>query len=506
MNDTSKLSNEKHTYGQILRSSVLIGGSTVASVAIRIVRTKAMAVFVGPAGVGLLSIYESITTLVQSIAGLGISGSGVRQIAEAAGTGETERIARTVVVLRRTSIILGLLGALFLALFSRMVSIMTFGNDQYAGSVAILSLVVFFGLVSGGQSALIQGMRRISDLAWMGILGTLLGTIITIPTIYFFREKGIVPSLVGIAAMSIATSWWYSRKLQIKPPAMTYRQMRQETVPLLKLGVAFMASGFFTTGGVYVVRMIVLRHIGIDAAGLYQSAWGIGGLYVGFILQAMGADFYPRLTAVANKNEECNRLVNEQALVSLLLAGPGVIATLTFAQAVISIFYSVKFGPAVEILRWICLGMTLRVITWPMGFILVAKGKQNLFMMTDFAWAVVNIALAWICVTMFGLKGAGIAFFGSCVSHGFLLYPIVRHQSGFRWSSNNRRTGIFLLFLIGVVFCCFYLVSFWPATVIGTLVTLGTGMYSVRVLVALISPERIPGPIRLLLTQLRLLR
>jgi PST family polysaccharide transporter len=465
-----------------------------------------MAVFVGPAGVGLLSIYESITTLVQSIAGLGISGSGVRQIAEAAGTGETERIARTVVVLRRTSIILGLLGALFLALFSRMVSIMTFGNDQYAGSVAILSLVVFFGLVSGGQSALIQGMRRISDLAWMGILGTLLGTIITIPTIYFFREKGIVPSLVGIAAMSIATSWWYSRKLQIKPPAMTYRQMRQETVPLLKLGVAFMASGFFTTGGVYVVRMIVLRHIGIDAAGLYQSAWGIGGLYVGFILQAMGADFYPRLTAVANKNEECNRLVNEQALVSLLLAGPGVIATLTFAQAVISIFYSVKFGPAVEILRWICLGMTLRVITWPMGFILVAKGKQNLFMMTDFAWAVVNIALAWICVTMFGLKGAGIAFFGSCVSHGFLLYPIVRHQSGFRWSSNNRRTGIFLLFLIGVVFCCFYLVSFWPATVIGTLVTLGTGMYSVRVLVALISPERIPGPIRLLLTQLRLLR
>lgn len=35
---------EKHTYGQILKSSALIGGSSVLSIAIRIVQTKAMAV------------------------------------------------------------------------------------------------------------------------------------------------------------------------------------------------------------------------------------------------------------------------------------------------------------------------------------------------------------------------------------------------------------------------------------------------------------------------------
>ena len=45
-------------------------------------------------------------------------------------------------------------------------------------------------------------------------------------------------------------------------------------------------------------------------------------MYVGFILQAMGSDFYPRLTAVADDHAECNRLVNEQAQIGLLLAGP----------------------------------------------------------------------------------------------------------------------------------------------------------------------------------------
>ena len=90
-----------------------------------------------------------------------------------------------------------------------------------------------------------------------------------------------------------------------------------------------MASAVLTTGAAYGMRVICADAVGIEAAGLYQSAWALGGMYVGFILQAMGSDFYPRLTAVADDHTECNRLVNEQAQIGLLLAGPGVIGTLT---------------------------------------------------------------------------------------------------------------------------------------------------------------------------------
>jgi len=74
---------EKHTYGQILKSSALIGGSSVLNVAIRIFHTKVMAVLLGPAGFGLMGLYGSITDLSTNIAGMGINSSGVRQIAEA---------------------------------------------------------------------------------------------------------------------------------------------------------------------------------------------------------------------------------------------------------------------------------------------------------------------------------------------------------------------------------------------------------------------------------------
>jgi PST family polysaccharide transporter len=64
---------------------------------------------------------------------------------------------------------------------------------------------------------------------------------------------------------------------------------------------------------------------------------------------------------------------------------------------VIALFYSAKFGAAVEVLRWICLGTTLQVITWPMGFIIVAKGEQNIFFWAELAWTVVNVGFVDLC-------------------------------------------------------------------------------------------------------------
>jgi PST family polysaccharide transporter len=299
--------------------------------------------------------------------------------------------------------------------------------------------------------------------------------------------------------MSILTSWWYSRKIDIQPAALTLSQVRQEATALLKLGSAFMASGLMTMGVAYAVRTMILRTLGLPAAGFYQAAWTLGGLYIGFILQAMAADFYPRLTASINNHQEANRLVNEQTLIGLLLAGPGVLATLTFAPLVISLFYSAKFAAALGILRWICLGAALQVITWPMGFIVVAKGRQGWFFFSELCWTVVAIALAWGCLRAYGMNGAGIAFFGSYVFHLFLTYPIARRLSGFGWSPENKRKGFIFLSLIGLVFGAFYVLQPLWAAGLGTVVALATAAYSLRALSALVSVERVPRPLRRLI-------
>lgn len=480
------------SYAQILKSTAVIGGSSVINIVFAAVRNKAIAMLLGPGGVGLMGLFNTIADLAQTIAGLGVQASGVRQVAEAVGTGDDDRIARTAIVLGRVSLALGLLGGLLLAVVSLPVARFTFGDHGHAAGLVLLSLAVFFKLVSAGQTAVLQGLRRISDLAWINIVGALASTAISIPIIYVLGEQGIVPSLVAVAAATLATSWWYRRKVRLPKPATSLGQTGRETAMLLKLGFAFMASAVLTAVAAYAIRLIVLTLDGFEAAGLYQAAWALGGLYSGFILQAMGTDFYPRLTAVCEDNPECNRLVNEQAQVSLLLAGPGLLATLTASPLLMVLFYSSEFHAAADLLRWICLGMMLRITSWPMGFIIVAKGAQNTFFWTEVAATVVHVGLAWLFVSLFGLTGAGVAFFGLYVWHTLLIYAIVRTMSGFRWSAVNMGLGALFLAASAVVFSVFYLLPQAQAVAVGAVVSVASGLYSLRMLLRLVPRESLP--------------
>jgi PST family polysaccharide transporter len=278
-------------------------------------------------------------------------------------------------------------------------------------------------------------------------------------------------------------SWWYSRSIDPFPPSIALDQLTQEVSPLLKLGIAFMASALMVMGSAYVIRITVLRIAGFEAAGFYHAAWTIGCLYVNFILQAMGADFYPRLTAVADNNVSCNRLVNEQTRIGLLIAGPGAIATVTCAPLIIAWLYSSQFNPAIDVLRWICLGAAIRVLTWPLGFIILAKGRAGLFFWTDFAYSVVHLALAWLCIRTVGVNGSGMAFFGSYIFHALIIYPIAVQVSGFRWSSENKRMGAFFAVSISVAFGGFYVLSPMWSGCVGGLLAIASGAYAIRALI-----------------------
>ena len=277
-------------------------------------------------------------------------------------------------------------------------------------------------------------MRRIGDLAKMNMFGALAGAVLSIPIVYVWGRAGIPAYMVLGAGVGVFISWSYARRVRIEPVKVPFRQMTGEARSLLKLGLVFLSSGLMTTGALFLLRVFVARQEGVYGAGQFQAASALSMVYVGFVLQAMGTDFYPRLTAVADDNRRCNQLVNEQAEISILLALPGVLATLALAPWVIQLFYSSKFDKAAEILCWQVAGTFLQVNSWPMGFILLAKGRAAALFWTDLASYSVYVALGWVGLKLFGLPGTGMAFLGLYAFHWCVVYAVVRRISGFALS------------------------------------------------------------------------
>ena len=443
-------------------------------------RTKFVAVLLGPTGVGLVGLFESTVGVLGTIAGMGIAQSAVRQVAKAAGTDDQELIGRTVRVLRRVCWFTGLLGALLTAALAWPLSVWAFGNRGQAWPIAILGTTLLLSSISGGQMALIQGIRRIGDIARIQILSVIVGTIISVGLYTWLRERGIVPVLIISSVINLGFSWWFARRVAVPAAGVSWRETFTEARGFITLGLAFMWSGLVAAGVALATRAMILRGFGMEATGLYQAAWGISGVFAGFILGAMGTDFYPRLTAVAHDNAQVNQMVNEQTEVGVLMALPGLLATLVFSPWIIHILYSAKFTESAHLLPWFVLGVFGRVVSWPMGYILLAKGEARWFAITETLSALLHLTLIWLGLRYFGIVGGAAAFaiLYGCFTFG--IFGVAARLSHFRWSKLVAHLLLASSFVVTATFLLMKFAPELPATVLGGFITLASGFFCIR--------------------------
>lgn len=439
------------------------------TVGLGLLRTKVLALFIGTQGMGLFGAFNAVCGIVSTIANVGLNSSGVRQIAEAAGSTDEARVSRAASALKILAFVLGAAGTLAMAALAPLISRWTFGDGEQAGAIVVLSLAILFMTIANACGAVVQGVRKIKDLAALNVWGAVLGTVAGVPFIVIYRERGVAPFLVVVAAASAWVAWLYARRVGVAHAPLALSDLRQETRQLLKLGIVFMTTGLLSSFVAYLTRVLIVRELGLAAAGLFQAAWAISNVNVNFVLNAMSTDYYPRLTAAAGSDVTMNRMVNEQLEVGLLLAVPGIVGTLACAPWMLHVLYSAEFAPAVEVLRWQLLGLLGRVICWPLGFVLLAKGAARAFFYVELVSNCIHVALVWFGVKFFGLRGAGMAMAGLYVFFFPVVYLSARRLSGFRFSREVLRV---VAILTGVtVVAGFAAVAPWPFH-LGTLVAL----------------------------------
>ncbi|MBU1365484.1 MAG: O-antigen translocase [Gammaproteobacteria bacterium] len=481
--------SQESNYTQILKSSVIIGGAVGINLLLGAVRTKFAALLIGTAGVGLLTSFTTVQGLFSTLAGLGIQSSAVREIAASVAKGDEQAIGRTVLTLRRICWLTGLGGLLTISAISVPVSQMTFGSDQYTLDIAALGLIILFGNISGGQMALIQGTRRIGDMARANIVGAIFATVAAIGFYVALGLRGIVPSLVSIAALQLVISWYFARRVPVPQVSLSWRQTFFEAGGMVRLGLVFMWNGLLVSVVSYITVALITQQIGLQGVGLYSAAFALSGIFIKFVLNAMEADYYPRLTGMAQDKTAMNRLVNEQTEIGLLLAVPGLLATLGLAPWIIRFFYTSEFIPAVELLQWFVLGCMGRVISWPLGFMMLALGKGRWFFVAETVANIAHMVLIAVGLSVFGLPGVAIASVVLYVFYTFVVLAVVRYLTAFYWSRGCLHLMASGLIVLVCTFVASKELSLWPATLIGALSTIGFCTYSLRGLVQRIGSD-----------------
>ena len=439
------MSDEGKSYRQILRSTSIIGGASVINILIGLVRVKVAAVLLGPAGVGLIGLFSNLIATAANVAALGMGTAGTRQIAAANGQEDVQAVAVARRALFWGTLVMAVVGALVFWLLRDVLATHVLADSTLSKEVGWLALGVGLTVAGGSQGALLNGLRRIGDLARISVYSAVLSTTLGVGALLLWHERGLLVYLLLTPVASFVVGHWYVARLpRVQAPPTPMRELTQQWGTLARLGLAFMLAGLAVTVGQLAVRTLVQRELGPEALGLFEASWVISMTYIGFVLRAMGTDYYPRLTAVIHDHAAVNKLVNEQTEVALLLAGPLFLAMLGLVPWVIELLYSSKFAAAAAVLRWQILGDVLKVVSFPLGFVILAAGDGRTFIASDTSAMAVFVLCVWLGLPYLGLQATGIGFFMMYAVYLTMVYWLAKKHTGFLWTTTIKKLFLFL--------------------------------------------------------------
>lgn len=474
-----KEDSQSSSYRGIFKATSLFGGVQVYQILIEIIKSKFIAVLLGPLGVGIQGLYTSGIQMIQQISSLGLSSSAVRNIAEANGSGEVKAINKTVTALRRLVWVTGIIGMVAVIAFSSILSESSFGDHLHVWGFIALSITLLLTQISAGQKVILQGTRKYKHLAKCATYGVTLGLFISIPLYYLWGIKAIVPNLIINSLTLLLLSWHYSRKVKIEPVKMSFKETFNIGKGMMTMGVAMCISQFLSTASAFALRSCIRMWGSVDEVGLYTAGFLLMTQYTGLVFSAMATDFYPRLAAVNTDNEKCRLIMNQQGEIGLLLIAPLLVLCIVYIPVVVVILYSDKFLAVDSYIVWCSVGMAFKMVSWAISYVFIAKAESRLFMYNEMAVGVYTLLLSLLGYKLAGLQGLGIAFMLSYILYVLQVYTIAHQKYSFTFSS-----ALIKIFLVQLSLICISLLFVFTLPslfkyIVGTVVFIASLSYSI---------------------------
>ena len=400
---------EKVDYKRAAKTTILFSAVKVVTVIVAIIKNKIAAVLLGPIGVGISNIYNTYLQFVQTGACLGLSQSAVRDISEAYEQKDAQRFSRTISLTNRLVLFTSLLGVGVTILMSPFFSKWGFGNRNYIVPFILLSMSTGAQIYVDNRVAILKGMREMRSLADSTVIGSVAGLLVSVPLYYFFREDGIVPVLILSAFISLIVTNYYVNKIKYDHVKLSFKEVRVEGNPMLKMGIALMMINFLSGIASTVIISFLRGEGGLDIVAFYSSGKTIITQYFGIVLTAMTTDYYPRICGVYKDNARLTEEVNAQSKLGMVMTFPLALIFVAFASLFIPLLFSNKFMVVSEFTDWALLGTLISVPSNCIAMVLLAKQDAKVFTTISIVINIFNIILFIGFFYLYGLIGLGIA-------------------------------------------------------------------------------------------------
>lgn len=477
----------RFTYRDIVKTTSLFGGVQGLNIVLNLVRTKVVAILLGPEGVGLNSIYNETRELVHSTTNLGLDVSGVRDVSnayeqwECAGSEEErdifrKEISKQTAVLRSWILLLAFVGMMMCMLCARPLSFFTFGDYSHTWGYVLLSPAVAMSTVTCGELAVLKGLRKIRQLATVSVLNVIAGLVVSLPIFYVWGIEGVLPALLSLGLATMLVTLAYSLRVEKLRLVYTSSELR-EGHGMLAVGFNFVLCSIIGHLTLLGIQAYLNNVASLEMVGLYNSAYTLTMTYAGMVFAAMETDFFPRLSGVIkDKVERMDTLLKQQD-VSLILVTPMLVALIVALPVIVPLLLSGRFEAIVPMAQVTTIGLLFRAVYLPNAYMSLAAGDNKTFLFINIVGSV-DLLLVILGFHLGGLIGMGMALTAQNLIDMLLVMGISKWKYGVVFTAKRLLSMVlYTMLMIGAYTLCMVLQG-WMYWVAGVSVTALTVVYS----------------------------
>jgi O-antigen/teichoic acid export membrane protein len=386
---------------KLIQAMLKTGSARAVSICFGIVSIKIFASVLGPYGVGLFSMLQQVLHTGSAIAAFGGQTAIVQGVAS-----REEKARSTYLITVLWVMVFGVLLTDILMITSAPLiakRIFHTSDASFANLIRWLSVPLVFAVTMTYFNSLLNGLRAIGRMAFVQVICAGVLTLCAYPAALSVSEGhplafALLLSLnmgagAGMAFIFCLKAGW----IKLITEGFKSGARLADLKAFFAFAGVMLILNFVTSGTLLVVRSLVVRHGGLEAAGIFGAAWSVSMQYVTLMLSSFSTYYLPSLTRLKNSPDRA-ALIESMMFLNIIIMTPLVTTVIVMKPLVICLLYAEDFLPSLEIMRWMLIGDYLRTTSWCFGMTLLAFARIKMFFWKELSLHLILLGIAYYAI------------------------------------------------------------------------------------------------------------
>ena len=401
----------------LIKTSVLTAISSIIKVIAGFVINKVIAMYVGPSGLAVVGQLQNFMSIVTTFSNGAITQGVIKYTAEYKTIEEKQKIFSTSIII---SLICSVVVSLLLFGFSEYLAEIILKDAQYSSVFIVLGITIFLFALNTILMSILNGQKEIKKYILVNIASSIFSLFFTSFLIIQLNLMGALYALVvNQSVVFFVTLGFVLKSSWFKLEYFKQGIDKKSLIKLSKYSLMAIVSALSVPVSHLLVRNYIGENLSWEDAGYWQGIWYISTMYLMVVTTSLSVYYLPRLSEIQENSKLKKEILNGYKIIMPIVIALA-LGIFIFKELVIDIAFTDKFMPMLELFKWQLIGDVIKIASWLLGMLMLAKAMTKVFIITEVLFSVSFVVLSILFIDTFGLVGITYAF-----SLNYLIYLIV---------------------------------------------------------------------------------